>query len=177
MKRKILPVTFIVLICAGLTINKFFNQGRKHIVLFADAAESAGGDDDAEARYNWELARLADPSTGKIPDHIRADELEFAASLPKMQSLPGAFGRFASTSNFVSRGPWNVGGRTRAIAVDVTNENIIFAGSVNGGLWRSTDGGATWTRVSPMNQNPSVTWIEQDKRPGHTNTWYYSSGE
>jgi photosystem II stability/assembly factor-like uncharacterized protein len=42
-------------------------------------------------------------------------------------------------------GPDNVGGRTRAIlAVD---NNLIFAGSVSGGLYKSVNGGNNWTRV------------------------------
>lgn len=41
-------------------------------------------------------------------------------------------------------GPDNVGGRTRAILA-VDNETI-FAGSVSGGLFKSTDGANTWTR-------------------------------
>ncbi len=176
MKRKLLLASAFILI--GLCAVSFYiRQNKKHIVLFSDATESISGDGDADARYKWELMRLADPETGKIPEHIRAKELEFAATLPRVQTPPDADIRSVSIANFTSRGPWNVGGRTRGIAVDVTNENIIFAGSVNGGLWRSTDAGATWARVSPMNQNPSVTWIAQDKRPGHTSTWYYSSGE
>ncbi len=175
MKTKILLAPLFVAALAVMLVGRFFQPPTKPIVLFSDAPESVGGDDDAEARGHWELARLADPATGRIPDHMRAKEIEFASTLPEIQSLTND--RSFSTANFVSRGPWNVGGRTRAIALDVTNENVILAGSVNGGLWRSGDGGATWTRVSPMNQNPSVTWIAQDKRQGHTNTWYYSSGE
>jgi Secretion system C-terminal sorting domain len=42
-------------------------------------------------------------------------------------------------------GPDNVGGRTRAIlAVD---NNLIFAGSVSGGLYKSENGGNNWNRV------------------------------
>src|SRR5436189_3351291 len=141
MKRLFLLAPLTLLICAGFVISKYLHPDKKHIVLFSDATESISGDDDAEARYRWELARLADPATGKIPEHIRAKELELAALLPVIQPVSDGAGRLLSTSNFISRGPWNVGGRTRAIAVDVTDENIIFAGSVNGGLWRSTDGG------------------------------------
>lgn len=41
------------------------------------------------------------------------------------------------------RGPWNVGGRTRALALDISDptEQTILAGGVSGGMWRSTDGG------------------------------------
>ncbi|MFN6962484.1 MAG: FG-GAP-like repeat-containing protein [Pyrinomonadaceae bacterium] len=41
-------------------------------------------------------------------------------------------------------------GRVSAIAVDPTNRDIVYVGTAQGGLYRSTDGGATWT---PMLDN------------------------
>ena len=175
MKSKLLPVIFFLsFLSLGFLFSKKENRALVSRKVFADAAMTDEGDDVA-SRYQWELMRLADPATGKIPDHIRARELAFARNLPVLASLGSSNARL--TGNFIPRGPWNLGGRTRALAIDVTNENVVFAGSVNGGLYRSADGGSTWARVSPMNQNPAITWIEQDKRPGHTNTWYYSTGE
>ena len=45
-------------------------------------------------------------------------------------------------------GPNNVGGRTRAILVDKDNSNIIYAGSVSGGLFKSNNGGLSWHQVN-----------------------------
>ena len=53
-----------------------------------------------------------------------------------------------STSlNFIEQGPDNVGGRTRAIALDPNNNATMFAGSVTGGLFVSYNAGGNWTRV------------------------------
>ena len=38
-----------------------------------------------------------------------------------------------------------VSGRTISIAVHPTNPNIVYVGAAQGGLYRSTDGGTTWT--------------------------------
>src|SRR6266581_2153493 len=38
-----------------------------------------------------------------------------------------------------------VSGRVTAIAVHPTNPNIAYLGTAQGGLWRTTDGGGTWT--------------------------------
>jgi len=127
----------------------------------------------SEGRAQWEALRLSDPQTGKVPSGMRTKELEFASTLPQYHS--SSLARVGAA--FFQRGPVNMGGRTRAIAVDISNENIFFAGSVNGGLWRSVDAGISWTLVSSLNQNPAITSITQDKRPGHTNTWYYTTGE
>lgn len=48
---------------------------------------------------------------------------------------------------FIEQGPDNIGGRTRAIQVDVTNNNIIWAGGVSGGLFKSLNGANLWERV------------------------------
>jgi len=55
--------------------------------------------------------------------------------------------------------------------------NTILAGGVSGGVFRTEDGGATWTKVSPNQEVYSVTTIVQDPRSGHELTWYYGTGE
>ena len=50
----------------------------------------------------------------------------------------------------VSGPPLAVSGRTIAIAVHPTNPNIVYVGAAQGGLYRSTNGGTTWT---PMLDN------------------------
>lgn len=58
-------------------------------------------------------------------------------------------------------GPDNVGGRGRAILVDRNNSNIIYAGSVAGGLFVSTNNGNTWTEVSRLADNCAISSITQ----------------
>lgn len=141
-----------------------------------DAEMSKGDKEDRDARLRYEWLMLRDPTTGTIPKDMRERELAFARNLPSKEHLldgPGG----VETATWVSRGPWNVGGRTRALALDVANPNIILAGGVSGGMWRSTDGGATWSKRTPPNSLHSVTCIVQDPRPGQTAIWYYGTGE
>ena len=49
---------------------------------------------------------------------------------------------------WLEEGPDNVGGRTRAVLVNRLDQNIVFAGSVTGGLYKSYDRGGWWTRVT-----------------------------
>lgn len=124
--------------------------------------------EESDAKRKWQLSMLADPATGKIPENMRFKELEF---VHKMGFMP------VRNVNFESRGPWNVGGRTRSVVIDVMDENHMIAGGVSGGVWETKDGGDTWKRVSPVNMHPGVASICQDTRPGHTDTWYWLSGE
>ena len=52
--------------------------------------------------------------------------------------------------DWVERGPGNVSGRTRAVLVDPddASNNTWIVGSASGGIWRTTDGGQTWTNLS-----------------------------
>lgn len=50
--------------------------------------------------------------------------------------------------------PYPSAGAVEALAIHPFNDKIIFAGSVNGGVWRSTDGGAHWTPLT--DQFPSL---------------------
>ncbi len=125
-----------------------------------------------KGRYEYELARLADPRTQQVPANIRHKELRFA------QSIPQSTGKQRTTEQqWVQRGPFNIGGRTRALAIDMNNENVIIAGGTSGGMWRSENGGTSWRKTNGETEVQSVTAIVQDTRAGKTNTWYYGTGE
>jgi hypothetical protein len=126
------------------------------------------------ARQEYFHRLLRDPKTNQIPPQMRRRELEYAKKLRDLRTLNknsgnNIFWQFA--------GPDDVGGRTRALAVDVTNANTLIAGGVSGGIWKSTNGGDTWSLKNTVLQPLSVTSLAQDTRDGHTDTWYYSTGE
>ncbi len=117
---------------------------------------------------------LKNPATHAIPHAIRNRELAHADQISHNKGLAT---RKKKTFNWFEAGPFDVGGRTRALAIDRQNNNRLVAGGVSGGLWESVDRGATWRAIEPAAENLSVTYIEQDPRPGESNIWYYASGE
>jgi photosystem II stability/assembly factor-like uncharacterized protein len=132
----------------------------------------------ARSEYFFQLMR--DPETNQIPENIRNRELDYAKTLPTARQ---AFAKAKSANpslkaadyDWEQAGPFDVGGRTRALAVDQRNADIVLAGGVSGGMWKSTDGGDTWNLQTPDLPNLSVTSVAQD--PLNPDTWYYSSGE
>lgn len=132
-------------------------------------------------RNNFIFHLLRDPKTNSIPVNIRAREIEYARAM--IENSKGAHGiTFATTGsgadyNWSAAGPSDLGGRTRALAVDDQNSNTVIAGGVSGGIWKSTDDGNSWTLRNTPDQNLSVSYVVQDPRPSYNNIWYYSSGE
>jgi Secretion system C-terminal sorting domain len=127
-------------------------------------------------REEYETMLLVDPATGRIPREagLRAGE---AAKKAKDFKIPSSLNTRSPSIGVTQRGPNNLGGRTRAIGIDVRNASIMIAGSVSSGVYRSTDGGGSWTRVAPIGQIHNITSIAQDPRPGFQDTWYYGTGE
>lgn len=62
---------------------------------------------------------------------------------------------------WVERGPGNVGGRTRGLWVDPSDTTHLtwLAGSVGGGVWKTTDGGNTWRHLTEDLTNLSTSTI------------------
>lgn len=67
-----------------------------------------------------------------------------------------------STFNWTSMGPNNMSGPTKAVIFDNRDEtaNTLYAGSNSGGLWESTNYGATWSKVV-MDEVLNVSTITQ----------------
>jgi hypothetical protein len=131
------------------------------------------------ALYEFEMVR--DPS-GKIPAGIREQEMALARSMPVKETEVFSTNSSSRTSNlntYLPAGPNNTGGRTRAIAYDINyaSTNVIIAGSVSGGIMRSSNGGASWALVTPPEDVHSFTALAQDPRPGSQNIWYAGGGE
>ena len=67
------------------------------------------------------------------------------------------------------------GGRTRAIMVSSLDSNLVFAGSVTGGLWRSTDGGQNWEAINDQSAGQKVSCIAEN--PFNPREIYFGTGE
>lgn len=75
------------------------------------------------------------------------------------------------------RGPANVGGRTRGLWVDPTDEQHLtwYAGSVGGGVWKTEDGGATWRHLT--NDLTSLSTSAIAGSPANPEVLYVGTGE
>ncbi len=84
-------------------------------------------------------------------------------------STSGALGTWQSI------GPGNVGGRTRALLIDPSNPDVMYAAAVAGGVWKTTDGGTTWLPLNDFLANIAVTSMAFD--PSNPSIIYAGTGE
>jgi hypothetical protein len=168
----ILAVTFLYLFISRKDDNSGYKKRKEERARFHSA------------RMKYEFDMLKDPKTGKIPKGIFEKEIAFALSLPVKTNDNIASSTAGSRSslvlnNYIPAGPNNIGGRTRAVQYDlrynsITNR-VIIAGCVSGGIMRSTDGGNTWTLVTPTGDIHAFSALEQD--PTNPDVWYAGGGE
>lgn len=72
-------------------------------------------------------------------------------------------------------GPANATGRTRALEFDPRNSDVMYAGGVSGGVWKSSDAGASWQPLSDDAVNLNIGALAID--PERPDTIYAGTGE
>ncbi len=78
-------------------------------------------------------------------------------------------------SSWTFLGPGNIGGRTRVLAFDPADSNVMYSGGVSGGIWKSTNGGASWTPIGDELVNLAINSMVIDPKDGRT--LYVGTGE
>ncbi|MEP6922084.1 MAG: Ig-like domain-containing protein [bacterium] len=80
-----------------------------------------------------------------------------------------------NTSGWTWLGPGNIGGRIRSIIVHPTDPQTLWVGSVGGGVWKTTNGGASWSPMSDFLASIAIGSMAID--PTNPNVLYVGTGE
>ncbi len=163
----IYPKIFIVML-----ISTLFLSCQNINILYNNEIEEEDGPREAHAR---DVEMMKDPLIGYIPTDRLLKAKKYRDELWQSQTnavLPGVSWR--------PLGPKNQGGRTRSLLIDANDAtgNTIWAGSVGGGLWKTTDISAAepnWTPIDDFFGNLSVSSIAQD--PSNPLIMYFCTGE
>src|SRR2546427_575524 len=164
----------------------------------APAEGSLERDDDAEQirkREEW-FYRQRSSADGHIPAGAR---LKAFQHMQRMMEAEGKLVRHADGTYSVAApapqapiiGPWTpigpapttagfftpTSGRVTTIAVDPSDAtgNTVLIGAAQGGIWRTTDAGTTWTSVG--DQNPSLAMGSIAFAPSQPSIVYAGTGE
>jgi photosystem II stability/assembly factor-like uncharacterized protein len=106
--------------------------------------------------------------TGSIPVDWRTKAELQLAKMSTERSVSAAL-------TWAFAGPNNIGGRVRSIVAHPTDSNILFCGSVSGGLWKTTNAGGSWEPVNDFMPSLVVSCLRFD--PTNTNVIYAGTGE
>jgi photosystem II stability/assembly factor-like uncharacterized protein len=104
----------------------------------------------------------------------------FVAALAAAAFLAPMASHAADTSPYArlkwrSIGPAVAGGRVAAVAGTATDANLYYIGSAGGGVWKSDNGGATWTAVFEKQSVAAIGAVTID--PNDENTVWVGTGE
>jgi hypothetical protein len=103
------------------------------------------------------------------------DEGEFPGSTGGGGAGDGSASTGGALGTWQSLGPGNVGGRTRALLIDPSNPDVMYAAAVAGGIWKTTNAGTSWAPLDDFLANIAVTCMAFD--PSNSNTIYAGTGE
>lgn len=129
--------------------------------------------DRPDLAFQQDFLRTMDPKTGR-PERKRL------ISLLDDSKNDNTLKANNSNLNWTSRGPLQVGGRTRALMFDPNDGTAkkVWAGGVDGGIWFNndiTDENSSWQQANVSMANFSISAMAYD--PLNTQTFYVGTGE
>lgn len=136
--------------------------------------------DHPDEAMRWRLETLQDEN-GEIPEDAwsRAREHIRQMEPPASSGVWGVDGHLKdgglTTGGWTSIGPGNIGGRLRSCVIHPANPAVMFAGSIAGGIWKTTNGGTSWSQVNDFMTNLAVTTMIMS--PVNSNILYAGTGE
>ncbi len=141
-------------------------SGNVNSVKYYEPRETAFNQDGAHGAAEWLHKIRANQITGKVSQEDVDKAYEQVALLKSKKKTS------ALNLQWEEMGPSTIGGRTRAILIDPSNSQIMFAGAVSGGLFKTTNGGSTWSKVDGAG-NPIITSLAM----ASNGDIYYGTGE
>lgn len=124
---------------AALAIISFFNNSREIDSEFSREPEK---EESPEEPYEEFMISRTYPNATFEIETYRAALLDAVNQAQQLQTQ--------SVISWQLEGPGNIGGRFNCVAVDPSNSNIMYAGAANGGVWKTTDNGNTWSPITDM---------------------------
>ncbi|MEO6119519.1 MAG: hypothetical protein ABIP12_02425, partial [Terriglobales bacterium] len=145
---------------------------------------------DAGGAMDYFLRKRLDPGMTNIPTEKYLEVYEQMQMAPRYSTaaavqmpafadvpranLPGDMAQ-PTVGTWTHLGPGNIGGRTRALLIDPGNPNVMYTAGVAGGVWKTTNGGASWTPKADLLANIAVSSLAMD--PGNSSVLYAGTGE
>ncbi len=117
------------------------------------------------------MAELRATPAGQNPAHL----VQQAANEIKARRAARQGAGTLPNFRFEDFGPGNLGGRIRALVVKEDDGDTLVIGGVDGGVWKSTDGGQTWGAIDDFLPNLAISCAVTD--PDNNNRIFMGTGE
>ncbi|HYL76814.1 MAG TPA: hypothetical protein VEU96_21540 [Bryobacteraceae bacterium] len=155
-------------------------------------AQQREKDDRQAAREEWFYSQRTYPRT-QIPAGARIKAIAEIQRIDRdarsrhlaapLSSVNAKLATTLDSSTWTSIGPkptdfgstYVTAGRVNAIAIDPRDNNIVYMGAAEGGVWKTTDGGANWTPLT--DDQPSLASGAIAIDPSNPDTVYVGTGE
>jgi len=147
------------------------------VIFYSKSNSSKSGDDtytavsDYKKKFipadDWFESQRAFPFD-EIPHEEYLRSIEYVKKNMKQDFPDGA-------PQWSLAGPLNIEGRITTIAIHPSNSQIVYTGTANGGLWKSTDFCQTWTSVFDGQNTSSIGAVVID--PVNPEIIYCGTGE
>jgi uncharacterized protein (TIGR03437 family) len=158
------------------------------LAAFAQQREKEPDDKQAQ-REEWFYGQRAYPY-GRIPSGARIKAIEEIRAIDRAARLRHAAGRTTSraattldSTTWTSIGPrptdvgstYVTAGRVNAVAIDPRDSNVVYVGAAEGGVWKTTNGGADWKPLTDDQASLAMGALAID--PANPDTIYAGTGE
>ncbi len=168
--------TYLEMIDSGsFSVEEIISEANQY---FADKDKGRGSGYKQFKRWEYMAKKMMNEEGYLTPFEDRLAQLEEYNAYLNATSQ----NRMVLNDNWEELGPtdwnattaWSPGvGRVTGIAIDPTNANHIIVGANTGGVWKTTDGGQTWTPLGDYFSNLYVYSVTID--PQDSSTYYFGS--
>ncbi|MCE7982957.1 MAG: hypothetical protein DYG89_17370 [Caldilinea sp. CFX5] len=152
--------------------------GNERYLINAPDALNGWGDGPAQRMnfFTWQraypLQTLPDAGMAAIYGQVSAlTNVQAAAELPRWENI----GPAPMRGSLMGKQKIDVSGRVLDIAVDPRNSNVVYVGAAQGGVWKSSDGGASWTPLTDNQPSLAIGALALD--PNNPEVVYAGTGE
>jgi photosystem II stability/assembly factor-like uncharacterized protein len=176
-------ITFPVFAAAQQRLQPAFPSGPK----VRPPAAAARRADIVRRRTEWFYRQRAYPYS-TIPAGARSSAVREMDSTLRNQEAPAGPAAAASSTRWTLVGPnptnntansyenWGVSsGRVTALTVDPGNSNVVYLGAAEGGIWKTTDAGDTWSPLTDTQASLAIGSVAID--PTNSSIIYAGTGE
>lgn len=164
--RNILLITAIVVALLAILYKNLQKSPASTTPPPVEQSEAEGGKGLRPAEWFHTMREYPDFKTD-IKSYTEA--IARACNTVTQRSLPGF------NAPWTVQGPGNIGARVTTIKVNPNNHNVIYVGYSQGGVWKTTNGGQSWSPVFDKQPFLAIGDIELD--PQNPNIVYVGTGD